>query len=55
MTPTADLTDALTNIKIYEEEVLTISEAEKESQENLLKFVNRKFETPQKIANHQGL
>ena len=54
LTLTADLTDALTNIKIPEEKVLTISE-EKESQENLLKFANTKFETPQKIVNHQGL
>ena len=55
LTLTADLTDALTNIKIHEEEVLTTSEAEKDSQENLLKFANTKFETPQKIVNHQGL
>ena len=55
LTLTADLTDALTNIKIPEEEVLTINEAEKESQENLLKFANTKFETPQKIVNHRGL
>ena len=42
MTLTADLTDSLTNISILEEEVIMIKEAEKESKENLSKFVNTK-------------
>ena len=55
LTLTADLTDALTNIQIPDEDVVIINEAEKESQENLLKFANTKFETPQKLADHRGL
>ena len=47
---TADLTDALVNIYIPDDDQEMIKEAEQNSKENLFKFVNTEFKTPSKSA-----
>ena len=55
LTLTADLTEALMNIPLPDEDIHTIIKAEKESKDNLLLFVNSEFKTPSKIQENRGI
>ena len=54
LTLTSDLTEALSNIPIQDNDLKVINEAEKESNENLFQFLNSEFQTPLKAQVTRG-